>query len=227
MTYEEYISQFEILENPPIKEGFYRHHIVPKSQQTEVDERQVYMTLPQHMWAHILYDRENGTNTAKRFLNTCGKDESFFSCFSDCLGFSDILEDKEKTRIERAKETMSTEKFRQDESIRTMGKGNGFYGKHHTEEWKKEASEKNLGENNPMYGKTGEQAPCYGRVGEKHPMFGQHHTEDARKRISDGHMGEKNHAYGKHWFTNGVNNVFTFDCPEGYRPGMTRKRKSA
>ena len=62
--YVMYISQFEVLDNPPLKEGYHRHHIVPKSQQTEKDERCVYLTPAQHLWAHILYDRMTETNTA-------------------------------------------------------------------------------------------------------------------------------------------------------------------
>ena len=28
---------------------------------------------------------------------------------------------------------------------------------------------------------------------------------------------------GRLWFTNGIDNIKTYDCPEGYHPGITRK----
>lgn len=45
---------------------------------------------------------------------------------------------------------------------------------------------------------------------------GWHHTEEERKKIS-----EKN--TGKHWYNNGVENVFTFECPDGYVSGMLKQ----
>lgn len=124
MTYNEYISQFEILENPPIKKGFHRHHIVPKSQQIEVDERQVYMTLPQHMWAHILYDRENGTKTSIRFLNMCGKPESFFTRYEDCLAYSSLLREKMVERERKILESMKLPSVKQKMSKAQKGNQN-------------------------------------------------------------------------------------------------------
>ena len=45
---------------------------------------------------------------------------------------------------------------------------------------------------------------------------GWHHTEERRRKIS-----EKN--TGKHWYNNGVENVFTFECPDGYVSGMLKQ----
>lgn len=48
------------------------------------------------------------------------------------------------------------------------------------------------------------------------------------KKYSDTKRGQKikntsnlHKAKGKHWFTNGVNDIMDFTCPEGYRPGRT------
>lgn len=32
-----------------------------------------------------------------------------------------------------------------------------------------------------------------------------------------------NPASGRHWYTNGTVNVFTYECPIGYKPGMVRR----
>ena len=41
---------------------------------------------------------------------------------------------------------------------------------------------------------------------------GKHASDETKRRISDAKKG-------KHWYTNGVNNVCTFECPIGYKPG--------
>lgn len=45
---------------------------------------------------------------------------------------------------------------------------------------------------------------------------GWHHTEEERRKIS-----EKN--TGKHWFNNGIENVFAFECPDGFVQGMLQQ----
>ena len=82
-------------------------------------------------------------------------------------------------------------------------------GKHHSEETRKKISESKNGENNYW--------------------FGKHHSEETRKKISEAHKG-KNHSdetrkkmseahKGKHWYNNGMQNVFTYECPEGFVQG--------
>ena len=93
------------------------------------------------------------------------------------------------------------------------------------------------GERNPMYGKkhkldskvkisearkgkyAGENHPFYGKRGVLNPNFGKHRSEESIKRLSESHIGEKNHAFGKHWFNNGVINIQSKECPEGFIKG--------
>jgi len=74
-------------------------------------------------------------------------------------------------------------------------------GTFHSEESIKLMSRSKLGKSNPAYGRTGDKHPMYGIKGDKHPNFG-------KKR-----------------FTNGIDNILAFECPEGYRPGLTRNVK--
>ena len=65
---------------------------------------------------------------------------------------------------------------------------------------------------------------------------GRHHTEEARKKMSDAAKGKpktKEHkkkiaeaarinSMGRHWFNNGKENKFCYECPEGFVPGMLK-----
>lgn len=44
---------------------------------------------------------------------------------------------------------------------------------------------------------------------------GRKHSSNAKTMIGDAQRGRK-------WFTNGVTNVKSYECPPGYRPGITR-----
>ena len=201
MTYSEFISQFRVYDNPPEKKGYHRHHIIPVSEQTTPDNRQVYLTLPQHMWAHILYDRENGTKTASYFLNVCNKPIEFFTSYELCLAYSYTLRKKCPDN--------SCEK-------------NPFYGQHHKEEVRKKISESRKGKC------VGGKNPMYGRTGEKHPMYGKHLPEEIRKKLSEKaklRTGEKSPMYGKHWYNNGTVNLFANECPEGFVLGRLSNKR--
>lgn len=131
MTYDNFISQFEILDNPPVKDGFHRHHIVPVSEQTEPDNRCIYLLPSQHLWAHVLYDQENGTNTADWLLKLAHLDE--VHSYEDCIPFDD---------------TFGVTRQRISESLK--GEKHPNYGKHHSEETKEKIRIGNLGNQNGL-----------------------------------------------------------------------------
>lgn len=70
--------------------------------------------------------------------------------------------------------------------------------------------------------------------GEKNPFYGKHHSEETRKQISEAQKGKpkprSNEAIkktaeanrGKHWYNNGKENRFCFECPNGFVPGKLR-----
>ena len=65
---------------------------------------------------------------------------------------------------------------------------------------------------------------------------GRRHTEEARKKMSDAAKGKpktKEHkkkiaeaarinSTGRHWFNNGKENKFCYECPEGFVAGMLK-----
>ena len=65
---------------------------------------------------------------------------------------------------------------------------------------------------------------------------GRHHTEEARKKMSDADKGKpktKEHkkkiaeaarinSIGRHWYNNGKENKFCYECHPGFVPGMLK-----
>ena len=68
----------------------------------------------------------------------------------------------------------------------------------------------------------------------KHPgNYGKHHSEEHRKKISEALKGHiiseeakrkiSETLKGKHWYTNGVINVVSSECPDGFVKGQIRR----
>ena len=99
-------------------------------------------------------------------------------------------------------------------------------GKHHSEESRKKMSESKKGKPSWIKGKHHSEES---RKKMSESKNGKHHSEETRKKISDAHKG-KHHSEdtrkkmskatkGKHWYNNGMQNVFTYECPEGFVQG--------
>ena len=76
------------------------------------------------------------------------------------------------------------------------GEKNPMYGKHHTDEARRKMAELKKGEKNPNYGK--------------------HHTFEARQKIAEANRINRT---GRHWYNNGKENKFCYECPDGFTPG--------
>ena len=86
------------------------------------------------------------------------------------------------------------------------GENNPFYGKRHSEESKKRMREAKKGENNPMHGR--------------------HHTDEAKNKIAEANKGNTygKANRGKHWFNNGKETKFCFECPPGFTTGRLLRK---
>lgn len=109
--------------------------------------------------------------------------------------FKQVISKLNKGR-ERPQHTIESQR------IKITGKGNGFYGKTHTEETKKKISvmaSKRVGELNPFYGKTHtketkkkiSEAKKGRFAGELNPFYGKVHTEETKQKIRETQIGKK------------------------------------
>lgn len=217
-SYNNFISQFEILENPPQKKGFHRHHIVPQSEQIEKDDRQVYLTKAQHLWAHILYDQENGTKTADWLISAAHMRKSDIHSYDDCLPFNEVPETRTGLKPANAWE---------------KGQIGAFSGRKHTQETKERMSQSHKG--TPAWNKG---IPCSEEHKEKLRLanLGKKHTDEwveachnwLINRWSDETKRQEmsTKIKGRKHFTNGEIEVMTYECPEGFWPGRLPRKKS-
>ena len=109
-----------------------------------------------------------------------------------------------------------------------------FKGKHHTEEAKKKISEAQKGENNSMHGKSPwnkgkKMSEEYCRKnseshkGKPSPNKEKHLSAEIKKKISDTLKGKPNATKGRHWYNNGIKNIMSKECPDGFIPGRIKK----
>lgn len=71
------------------------------------------------------------------------------------------------------------------------------------------------------------------RKGKPGPNKGKQLSEETRNKLSEAHKGKhpseetKNKISesnrGKHWYNNGKENMFCYECPDGFAPGMLIK----
>ena len=97
-------------------------------------------------------------------------------------------------------------------------------GKHLSEETRKKIGEASKGNKYALGYKHSEDAKnkiSEAMKGEKNPFYGKHHTDESKRRNSEVHKGNK-YNLGKHWYNNGKENKFCYECPEGFVAGMLK-----
>ena len=129
---------------------------------------------------------------------------------------------------------------------RFVGDKNPNYGNHFSFEIRKKISESNKGKHNIKL--TNEQKLKISKANKGRKLSDEHKRKlsessrgrklsvECKKKLSDMRKGDKNGFYGKvhtdevrkhlsnvakeyHWYTNGVDNIRSKNCPEGFRPG--------
>ena len=48
---------------------------------------------------------------------------------------------------------------------------------------------------------------------------GKHHTEETKNKIAE---AARVNSMGRHWYNNGKENKFCYECPDGFVPGMLK-----
>lgn len=47
-------------------------------------------------------------------------------------------------------------------------------------------------------------------------------SEETKKRMSEAHKGKNTWTRGRHWYNNGKENKYCYECPDGFVPGRLR-----
>lgn len=51
-------------------------------------------------------------------------------------------------------------------------------------------------------------------------MLGKKHSAESKKKMSEAQRGKNIWTRGRHWYNNGKENKYCYECPEGFVPGM-------
>ena len=60
-------------------------------------------------------------------------------------------------------------------------------------------------------------------TGKDNPFYGKKHSEEHNRKISEA-MKSNTYAKGMHWYNNGKENKYCYECPDGFTPGMLKRK---
>ena len=81
-------------------------------------------------------------------------------------------------------------------------------GKHRSEETKLKIGEAQKGKHNSIESRR--------KMSEAHK--GKHHSEESKNKIGEAMKGNTS-VRGRHWYNNGIKNIMSKECPDGFVPG--------
>ena len=110
-------------------------------------------------------------------------------------------------------------------------------GRHHSEEAKIKISEANTGRKRSL---ATRRLMSEQRIGSRNSFYGKHHTSEAKEKIRRSRIGKhfpklsaakrgkkvpnlSKAKLGLHWFNNGIEERYCFECPIGFTPGRLRR----
>lgn len=110
-------------------------------------------------------------------------------------------------------------------------------GRHHSEEAKIKISEANTGRKHSL---ATRRLLSEHQTGSRNNFYGKHHTSEAKEKIRRSRLGKhfpklseakrgkkvpnlSKAKLGLHWFNNGIEERYCFECPIGFTPGRLRR----
>lgn len=197
---------------------FEKHHIVPKCLGgTDDKENIIWLTPQEHYTAHMLLALENPDNLS---LVMAWNAMSHWKHNDRNI----VISDDEYAILKKLRSDVVSKK--------QTGENNSFYGKTHSEETRKKLSISSTGRPIPQSAKD---KLSKNRTGENNPFYRCKHTEESLEKISQSSKDSWNKnkekyladrlARHEHWWNNGVIEVKTSECPEGFVKGRLKTNK--
>jgi hypothetical protein len=130
------------------------------------------------------------------------------------------------------------------------GPNHYLFGKTVSEATREKQSKAKMGNLNPMFGKSiaqehrnklsaaksGKNHHYFNTRPEDHPMFGKSHTEESKRKMRESSLGKlhteetkqkiSKRSKGKKWWTNGIIDKFSKECPDGFYRGRSATKKN-
>lgn len=154
---------------------FEKHHIIPRCLGgLNNKDNLVYLTYKEHVICHhLLYKHYKDL-----FLNDKSRNNEYYKMM---YAYNRMLNKRDEFKLTFNQIENFRIEFSKNHSMLMSGKGNGFYGRKHSEETKKRLSEiKKMN----FKGRIGNENPMFGKIGINNPRFGLKHSDSTKSKMS-------------------------------------------
>lgn len=236
-NYYDYISYVKTLKRKKGDGNYYeRHHIIPRSLGgSDEPDNLVLLTAREHYLAHyLLWKFMPCSQTAVAFLlmNKCKNDlQDRHADFLTSRVYEKVRKEVSKHMTEKQLGVPLSEEHRLALKKRIC--------RPKSEETKRKISESNKGKHFRKF--TPEQCEKLSKImkqiphtkewnekvskalkGKPNGLKGIKRSEETKKKMAESKFGENNPNFGKHWWTDGVHNILSSECPDGFCRGKTK-----